>query len=180
MNGGIGSFISEEALLLHSEYLKSLKLRYSVMEKSYPEVKNTSIGRNFKMRGFRYKDEAVELRAEIICHELFFDSFGNAYQASRAVREAYRTESSFIYEVFKLCSEGKGKFAVISTDRGTVNIKELYEAREILKIPSAVLCIDLCEHSYFLDYGFDKERYISNLLPYLNLGVLDKILDDKH
>lgn len=178
MKNGINSFVSEEALSLHKDYLKSLKLRYSVMEKSFPEIKNAHAKQLQRMR-HRYKDEILDLRCDIFCHELFFDSFGDAYQRCVAARAGYRTESSFIYEIFEASKISDASYLVISTDRGTVNIKPLGKAREILKISYPALCIDLCEHSYFLDYGFDKERYISNLLPYLNLSTLDKFLADK-
>ena len=34
------------------------------------------------------------------------------------------------------------------------------------------LAIDVSEHAYFLDYGFDKQRYIMAALPFLDLSKL--------
>ena len=34
------------------------------------------------------------------------------------------------------------------------------------------LAIDLCEHAYFIEYGFDKERYLEDLLRHLDLSRL--------
>ena len=36
-----------------------------------------------------------------------------------------------------------------------------------------LLAIDLWEHAYFSDYGFDKKRYVKNLLPYINLDKIN-------
>lgn len=179
MKCGIESFISEEALRLHNDYLKTLRLRYSVIEKSFPEIKNANFNSILRKRNMCYKDELVALRSEILCHELFFDSFGEPYQSSVAVKNSYRTEASFIYDLYERCREGRGKFMVIYNERNTVNTALLYEPMEIFKIKSPRLCIDLCEHSYFLDYGFDKESYLSNLLTYLKLGALDNFLGNK-
>lgn len=178
MKNGINSFISEDALSVHKEYLKTLKLRYSVMEKSFPEIKDADVRRLLRMRQ-RYRDEILGLRSEIICHELFFNSFGEAYQSCAAVRERYRTESSFAYEISELSKKDDIKYIVIAMEKGAVKIIALYNSRDIISISQPVICIDLCEHSYFLDYGFDRAGYISNLLPYLNLGALNKFLPHK-
>ena len=37
---------------------------------------------------------------------------------------------------------------------------------------SPCLCIDLYEHAYFGDYGFDRKRYISAALSVLDLSKL--------
>lgn len=177
MRGKIEAFLSEEAIFLHKDYLNDLRLRYSVMEKSFPEIKNADLRRLLKMR-HRYKNEIISLKAEIICHELFFDSFGDAYQGSSAVRECFRTEASFLYEVSEASNHG-ACYTVISHEKGKVSVIPITNATDVFKIRNPLLCIDLHEHSYFLDYGFNKDRYISNLLPYLKLGIIDKFLPYK-
>ena len=177
---GIECFISEEALRLHNDYLKNLKLQYSVIEKSIPEIKNADFDSILKRRNMRYRDELVSLRAEILCHELFFKSFGEAYQSSLSVRKFYRTEASFTYDLYEKCKDKSAAFLVICVQNNAINSILLNNPADIFRIKSPCLCIDLCEHSYFLDYGFDKERYVSSLLPYLKLGVLDNFLEDKH
>ncbi len=178
MKSGIAVFISEQSCSLHEEYLKSLKLRYSVMEKSFPEIKGADLKKLYRIR-HKYKNEILELKSEIFCHELFFNSFGEAYQECVAVRGEYRTEASFLYEIFEASRDKNASYIVISADRGAVKINPLCDAGQIIKTSNPLLCIDLCEHSYFLDYGFDKERYVSNMLPHLKLSVLDKFLADK-
>ena len=176
----INSFVSEEALFLHREYLNTLKLKYSVIEKSIPQIQNMSVRDIVKKRNLRYKDEIIALRSDILCHELFFDSFSDKYQSSEAVRKAYRTEASFIYELLEMGKEGNLKFLVVCIEGGVVGVRGLCEASQIMKIANPMLCIDLCEHSYFLDYGFSKEKYLLNLLPHLKLSVLDDFLNNRH
>ena len=178
MRGGMERFLSEETICLHKGYLNDLRLRCSVMEKSFSEFKDRDASRIFKMR-HRYKDEMLSIKGEILCHELFFNSFGSTFQASDAVRDCYRTEASFLYEAFKVSSEARAGYTVISAEKGRVSIDLICDAKEIFKIKNPILCIDLFEHSYFADYGFDKDRYISNLLQYLELSAIDKFLMDK-
>ena len=172
MKIGMECFLSEEAIELHKEYLRTLKFRYSVMEKSFPEIKDANLDAISRMRHM-YKDEILALKSEIFCHELFFNSFGELYQSSSLVKENYRTESTFLYGIFDMCKSSCAAFLIINKNKGCVNTALLKEPKEILKIPSPVLSLDLCEHSYFLDYGFDRERYLTNLLPYINLSILD-------
>ena len=54
-------------------------------------------------------------------------------------------------------------------------ITNLEEERE--KAPfEPILAVDICEHVYFLDYGFDKERFLCRFLPYLSLSKIDQFL----
>ena len=175
MNCGIEAFVSEEALRLHKEHLEVLRLKYSVMEKSFPEIKNKSVDQIMRMRQ-KYKEEILDVRSKIICHELYFASFGEAYQSSASLRKDYRSEPSFLYELFCAAKDGDDDYIAVFSDKNKIKIKSLSKSTEILEIPNVLICIDLCEHAYFLDYGFDKKRYISNLLPYLNIAALDKIL----
>jgi superoxide dismutase len=39
-----------------------------------------------------------------------------------------------------------------------------------------ILALDLCEHAYFGDYAFCKERYIKEALRYINTDVFNSIL----
>ena len=39
-----------------------------------------------------------------------------------------------------------------------------------------ILSIDLYEHTYFLDYGFDKKRFIRTAISYLDISSLDNLI----
>lgn len=174
---GINAVISEEALKMHGEYLRELRLKYSVLEKSYPELSGKSLFDISKAR-VRGREEAILLKSEIMLHELYFSSFGEGCRPSGVVRRCYGSEANFLYEMFLCAKECKDGFAVIYLRNG----KLLFTAGEcdlLLKIANPILAVDLCEHAYFLDYGFDKNSYLRKLLPYLNISKADKILSDK-
>ena len=73
----------------------------------------------------------------------------------------------------------EGKFFYIYSDGKSLKTREGDEF-ELLKTCGNVLAVDLSEHAYFTDYGFDKSEYVRNLLPYLDLSILDKKISDKH
>ena len=42
-------------------------------------------------------------------------------------------------------------------------------AGAVADIPAVV---DVCEHAYFMDYGYNRERYLLSSLPYLDIAKL--------
>ena len=164
----ICNFLSERAIALHEDYLEKLKLRYSILEKSVPSIVGKEISEVQKMR-VPYKDEIMSLKCNIICHEIFFSSFGRAHQSSKCIRGAFGSESGFLYEIYETVKETENSFAFINTKRGVPQIS-LGMPMDILRLSNVVLAIDLYEHTYFLDYGFDKCEYVRRMLAYLNLN----------
>lgn len=171
---GIEAFISEYALNLHKEYLRNKKLKYSVLEKSIPAIKGCSAYEISKLR-IKGKKEIISLYIDIFCHELYFNSFGMKNQKSLLAENLYGTSASFSYYLYEECKNNAGGFIIICVD-GHGKIK-LVSERELFvnKTHVPMLCIDLAEHSYFTDYGFNLEKYLYNSLPYLNLSKLDTI-----
>ena len=161
-------FLSERSCALHKEYLEKLKLRYSILEKSVPEIRKKEISEIQKMR-VPYKNEILSLRCDIICHELFFTSFCHGHQNSKCVKEAFGSEAAFFYEIYQLSKEKENCFAIISMNRGFPRLSFGLPSM-ILRLSSPVLALDLYEHAYFLDYGFDKEEYVRRMLSCLNLN----------
>lgn len=176
MSFNINQFLSEEAITLHREYLRHLKLRYSVLEKSIPEICGKDIRTLYKMRLGKERDEILSLKRDIQYHELFFNSFGPAYQTSEAIRKKYVTEASFLYEIYLSGSNKDVSFVIVYIKNGEVKIDTAYTLLQIPPQFEPILAIDCCEHSYFLDYGFNKDAYLKSLLPYLNLCLIDKFL----
>ena len=166
------NFFSDKSVILHKKYLENLNLRCSALLKSSPEVIGMSLDKMRKKR-FLNKPDIIALRSEIICHEIFFSSFGKSYEASCAVKKKYRTEQSFLYELYRLGLERRGEFLGIFVNRGEVSVK-ISDCERLLTYGKPILAVDLCEHAYFMDYGFSKGEYLRNILSYLNLGKLDE------
>ena len=163
-------FLSDRSISQHKEYVKTLTHRLTALEKSAPEVIGKSLS-EIKKRHFLNKNDIIRLRAEIECHNIFFSSFGNMYQSSQCVKNTYTTEASFLYELLEAASETEKAFMGIYMKRGVPQIA-LGNPTELLNIETPILAVDLCEHAYFLDFGFSKREYLKNLLPYLNLSKL--------
>ena len=164
----ISDFLSERSIFMHNEYLKKLKLQYSVLEKSCPSIIGRDLAEIQRLK-VPYKDEILALKAEIVAHEIFFDSFGVKNQTSSVIRNSHGSEASFVYELYDAARKTANGFAFVVRTRKGVEIY-LGAPVEILKTKNPLLAIDLCEHSYFLDYGFERELYIKNMISYLNLN----------
>ena len=164
--------LSERAIQMHKDYLNSLMLRRSIFEKSYP---NGVFEANIKGKGIARieRDRMRELDFEISAHQIFFDSFSNSrYQHSDVVRRQYGDISYLMNEVFGMCMSKPSGFVYIVMQRGRVEVLAGEDKTEMPK--DTVLAVDNCEHVYFLDYGFDKERFLCRLLPYLSLAKIDQ------
>ncbi len=164
--------LSERSISLHKEYVNNLKHRCTALEKSAPEVIGKPLSEIKRMR-FLNKWDIIKLRSEIECHEIFFSSFGKMYQSSKTVKNKYNTEASFLYELLEAAESSDDDFLGIYVKRGGIFIK-FGEALELFRADTPILAVDLCEHAYFLDFGFSKREYLQNLLPFLNLGKLDE------
>lgn len=166
----ICNFSSERTCKLHKEYLEKIKLQYTILEKSFPCIVRKDIFDIRKMR-LKYKDEILSLKCDIMCHELFFDSFGQRNQSSGTVIDNFGSEAAFLYEIFSQAKKAENCFAFICLHGKRVNFS-FGMPELLLKLSNPVLTLDLCEHAYFLDYGFDREEYLRRMLPYLNLNKL--------
>lgn len=167
-------FVSKNNLELHREYLNTLKLQYSIFEKSYPVIKGKSCAELAKSSlNKAERNEALRLKCEITAHELFFDSFGEGKGASAQISKGWGSEANFLYELFNACMKSTEGFLVVFYDNkqrlgyvaGTEYIKAIAGA-------TPCLALDLCEHAYFLDYCFNKDKYIKNALSNFNLSRL--------
>ena len=53
-----------------------------------------------------------------------------------------------------------------------IEVRECTDFVSAQRYAAPALAIDVCEHAYFMDYGFDRERYLVSALPYLNVAEL--------
>lgn len=170
------SFISENTYRLHKEYLNTLRLRYSILIKSVPQLFELGINDIKKHRGIKsdVKEEAISVLSQIMAHELYFSSFAAVGTRSQAIRAAYGSENSFLYSTMRSAlSFGEGYCFIVKSQNGifalnTKSAKTVYLDSRI----SPVLCIDLYEHAYFCDYGFKREEYLNVALSHLDLKRL--------
>ncbi len=168
------SFLSEECVIKHKEYLKQQKLLYSVFEKSYPKIKGLEIAEINRLGiSQEIKREALDLKMKIKLHELYFSSFSKVRSRCPSVTKTYGSEANFLYEIEKMLSNNEESgFLVIYLARADVGF---YYGKKFLNLflkTRPVLAVDLYEHAYFPDFGFDRKRYIKTALSYLDLSKL--------
>ena len=164
-------FLSERNIRLHKDFLRLERLRFSIIEKSYPNIVGKDAREISKIR-FNSRDEALDLICNIKCHEMFFSSFSDGRVPSDAVRKAYGSEAGFLYELYECARESREEFLLVYSNGGKISYSTGSRLC-FLNGKRAALALDLCEHSYFLDYGFDRDEYIKSALSFLNISKLD-------
>ena len=175
------NFISEENRKIHEKYLRELKLKMSIFEASYPQISGKGC-REILRADFRRveRERAALLRAEIMAHEIFFTSFQLSSGRSIKVCKGWGSEANFLYRIMCDAKEYRDGFIFVYLD-GLNNVKYNI-TNDILRqfmIFNPILAVDICEHSYFLDYLFDRDEYIKNALSGLNLSKIEKHIEKR-
>ena len=167
-------FLSEENIKKHLEHTKRMKLKLSILCKSFADLNSTSIKDVLHSNiDAEAKKEAVELLWYIKSHELFFDSFTETPRKSDVLLKQYSSQEKFLYDLYLSVKDVTSAFLFVYTDqKGFVrySVSKKYDG-EFLRI-NPLLAIDLFEHTYFWDYGFEKEKFLRAALTHLDLSRL--------
>ena len=168
-------FLSEDNLALHHSYMKNKYLKYSILKKSREELINTRLEDIPKLRiPIDERAEAHNLLSDIESHKCYFDSFDMCGKRCDNIRRYFGSEERLLYELVELGKATDKSFIYIySKGDRRAEIKAQSNASAFLRC-RPILALDLCEHAYFLDYAFDKERYLRAAITHLNLEKLDK------
>lgn len=164
----ITDFLSDENIALHKEYLRQMRLKYSILESSIPALCGAGVGGVMRLRlERRDRDDALSLLPGIVLHEIFFTSFSAVlYPRSSVLAKKYGSEATFLNELYRLSINAAYGFLVVDRGGGASVVTDYLGA---FRYADPVLALDLCEHAYFLDYGFDRERYLVSALSYFDL-----------
>ena len=170
----MNEFLSEENIALHREYVRQKKLKYSIIESSIPELNGAEIREIYRMKiSARDKADAIDLLSEICAHDIFFSSYcSTPYPRSETVARVYGSEASFLNLLYRNCLSQKYGFVFVYAFGDSIEVKEFSDTENAFRFGTPILSIDVCEHTYFMDYGFDKERYLVSSLPYLDISKL--------
>lgn len=152
---GITSFLSEENLSLHREHLSALRLKKRMAENALV---------------------AQRIERQILSHELFFSSFRKERVRCERIREGYGSENRFCFSLKEYAEGFHSGFLYIFPLR---RFPYVGFGTEEKNLDRAVLAIDLFEHAYFLDYGFDFCAYLEAALAHLDLSKLEAENDVK-
>ena len=169
------NFISETNRKAHEEYVRLNKLRLAIFEKSYPEIAGKKCVEIFNCRMKKSeKLEAFEIAAEIKAHEIYFSSFAQSVNACVTIKEQYGSEAAFLYSLYEKCIGVDGFLFLYFNKRDEIDYYVGRDYKRILADCEPRLAVDLFEHAYFGDYGFNKEMYLKKALSNLDLSKLSK------
>ncbi len=165
-------FLSERNLQLHSEYLENCRMRLSILEKSGYSIGGKSYPELFRARLGGARDEILPFAREVYLHELYFDSFGMVGECAECLKSSYRSVAGFLYELERAAMAADGGFLLVTRGKSGVSISHNTGITSGMRAEPR-LAIDLAEHAYFLDYGFDKLSYVRAALSRLRLSKLN-------
>ena len=170
-------FLSEDNLNLHLSHLKNASLQYSILEKSVDGLSGLSV-RDMSRSGLKRaeRDEAFAKLSYIESHRNYFDSFAHLTKKCDAVRKCFGSEEKFLYEVFECARYESHGFVYVYLDSRRKPKIEFAKPSDAYVKFSPVLALDLYEHAYFLDYAFEKEKYLRSAISRLDIEKLDKAI----
>ena len=168
------TFLSEGSVKEHLSFLRTQRARLSIIEKSIPDLKGKSYSEIVKLPLKRaLREDVIALLSVIKAHEIYFSSFTDKIRPSETLRRYYYSEDNFLYRMKREAMELSSGLAYVYKDGGGVpRIRVTREPDERLLREEPELLVDLYEHAYFTDYGFDKSRYLAAALSHLDLSRL--------
>lgn len=170
-------FLSEEGQKRHREYVEGLRRRLQFLYKSCEELGGFDIRRLRRVRGSRQElaREVIALRADIMLHEVYFSSFSKReYPPSPTAAVCFGSAFGLLNEI-KRAALSKGiTYAGVCRRKGELRVFALGSVEEIFSLGEPSLVIDMAEHAYFFEFGFNREEYLGRALTYLNLSLLDE------
>lgn len=168
-------FLSERSIEMHKDYYNTLMLRYKIFEKSYPELKDNGLNGIYRCKiPLSEKKEAARLYSDILMHKIYFSSFCERNATSHRLKEEYGSVASFLYILSEECMKCRCGFLLIYEERGKICLYCGDECERIIMKNNPLLALDLYEHAYFPDYGFDREKYILNAISHFDLSKIEK------
>lgn len=170
-------FLSEDNLNLHISHLKSESLRYSILEKSINKLSGLTIY-EIARSGLKREErkEAISRLSYIESHKCYFDSFAHLNKKCDSLRRYFGSEEKFLYEIFEVARRGENGFTFVYVDNKGKPMIELASPHSAYLRFSPILALDLYEHAYFLDYGFEREKYLRSAISRLDIEKLEKAL----
>lgn len=171
--------ISENALKIHYEqhYLKYIENLNSMLKGLHTTMSIEQIVR------ICTEDSAMyNTAAQVFNHEFFFEQFicCNEEDASDDFQKWLyinhnMTFSEFIRTIKDKANKmfGSGYVWVFLDSRNRLSIHTMSNARTpIFNNWTPLLCIDLWEHSYYVDYQSNRTEYVSKVLDAINWNVI--------
>lgn len=117
----------------------------------------------------------------IILHELYFEIMGKIPKKPDAATEKVFKEYFGSYESwlkdFVACSKSGRGWCVLAYEQRTKSFRNtMQDAQDDGNIWAGhpIIPIDVYEHSYFIDYGTDRAKYIENFINTIDWDIVGK------
>ena len=122
--------------------------------------------------------------AQVLNHKLYFEQFSLKItdiplRIKDRINEKYGSLIHFINEFEKECNNffGSGYVWLVENVKGDLSIMSTTNADNPITVAyNPILCIDLWEHAYYLDYKNDRKTYIENFWKYIDWNVINERL----
>ncbi len=169
MENGILQFIDEAAYAQHTAYARQLAAREQLLRRGRVSDER-SLFELYRHRTRADTRPLYEIRVEAMSHELYFSSFCVYPSISDTFCRTYGGLTSFFH---RLCEQAMAAraFLYIGTERGTLITSDDIGVF-LRKKQWPLLCIDVCEHAYFSDYGFERTAYVKAAVGHLDVARL--------
>lgn len=183
--------LSYESVKAHYEGIyKTMRGKYTLNLKSCGINTPEYPPRFYKKTDRELKRDLYYYGFAVYAHEMFFNSlteFSSGYTCPKErfgskIRENWSSYDSFLYDFTETALKMRGPgfvWAALDCSGGRLLIlsNSGYEAFDIKRyIP--LFCIDMFEHSYYIDYYFDREKYLKNCLRIINYARAEKLLEN--
>ncbi len=167
-------FLSKESINAHMEYMNMLKDKISVIEKSYEDLIGKSPEALLKMNLPRgCSAEVHELCVSYLSHKMYFSSFADNNAPCPGVKKFYSSEDALLYEILDMAkSSAEGFIYVFKGGEKPPRIIHSEDSKGVFQKNMPTLALDICEHAYFADYGFQRDRYLRNAVARLEIAKL--------
>ena len=119
--------------------------------------------------------------AQVLNHKLYFEQFSLKItdiplRIKEKINEKYGSLIHFINEFEKECNKffGSGYVWLVEDVKGDLTLISTTNANNPITVAyNPILCIDLWEHAYYLDYKNDRKTYIENFWQYIDWSVIN-------
>lgn len=167
-------FLTSESIKNHMEYMNTVYAKFSIYEKSIPSLSGKSINEIVRMRLDKNdKENIISLLKEYHSHKTYFNSFAKNDRPCKEIKRFYTSENDFCYRVIERARAERTGFIYIINDRkGKPFVFHSSEREDVYITVIPTLALDLCEHAYFADYGFNRDEYIRRAVARLDISRL--------
>lgn len=160
-------FIDEENYKMHLEYVNLLRVRLSAFRKMR--------GDNDSGKSAIAKRE-VYVANEVLLHEAYFNSFSEReFPRSACATRVFGSGNELLMALYRCAMDAV--YGFVGVARGAREGMYVFSCCDYFDMKpklEPILAVDVCEHAYFGDFGFDKERYVKRALAHLSLDRLDE------